>query len=159
MDVYARLQELGIQLHHNYACQGVYAPVKEFGERLAYLSGIGPNSKDLPVYLGKVGAEFTLEQAQQAARQVIVNTLSMLNDRLGDLNRILRIVKVLGFVASADNFVMQPAVVNAASQMLVDIFGEENGLAARSAIGVNVLPGNIPVEIEMLIELKDEFDL
>lgn len=104
--------------------------------------------------VGRVGGELTLEQGQEMARRCALNILANLHHTLGDLNRIRRFVKVLAFVNSTDDFDRQPAVVNGASGLIRDIFGEEAGLPARSAIGVNVLPGNIPVEIEMLLELK-----
>ena len=84
-----------------------------------------------------------------------LNLLSALKALVGDLDRVKRIVKLLVFVASDDEFYQQPQVANGASQLFVDLFGEEVGLAARSAVGMNVLPGNIPVEVEAVIELKD----
>ena len=83
-----------------------------------------------------------------------LNLVSLLHHKLGDLNRVKQIVKVLGFVSSADDFTAQPAVMNAASQLFMDVFGEEEGRGARSAIAVNVLPGDIAVEIELVVELK-----
>lgn len=84
----------------------------------------------------------------------MLNVLGVLHDKIGDLNKVKSAVKVLGFVASADDFYDHPKVINAGSQLLVDIFGEQIGKAARSAIGTNALPGNIPVEIEALFEIE-----
>lgn len=150
-DVYARLKELGIQLPPPPAAGGIYTPVVEFSGNLLYCSGCGPGTF---APLGKVGRDVTLEEAQEASRRCMLNLLTNLEAKTGDLNKIKRFVKVLAFVASDDDFTQQPQVVNGGSQLLVDVFGEDAGKPARSAIGVNVLPGNIPVEIEVLVELK-----
>lgn len=154
MDVYKRLEELEIVLPKAPSKGGVYMPVKEFGDGLAYLSGCGPQNESEPSKSGKLGRELTLEEGQRAARNCVLNLLAVLHANLGDLNRIKRFVKVLAFVQSADDFYEQPQVVNGGSNLLLEIFGENVGCAARSAIGVNALPGNIPVEIEAMIELE-----
>ena len=100
-----------------------------------------------------MGADLTLEDGQKAARNCVLNLLANLQDKLGDLNRIKRFVKVLAFVNSADSFTSQPQVVNGGSSLIRDIFGEERGLPARTAIGTNALPGNIACEIEVLVEI------
>jgi len=156
MDVYARLKELGIELPPPPPPGGLYSPIKLFGTNMVYTSGVGPTAPDgSAVYSGKVGAELTLEQGQEAARLATLNLLSVLHHQLGDLNRIKQIVKQLGFVACSADFYKQPAVMNGSTQLLMDVFGDPEGRPARSAIATNVLPGNIPVEIELLIELKD----
>ena len=104
--------------------------------------------------VGKVGDSITMEEAQHAARNCILNVLAIIEEAIGDLNKVKRFVKNLTFVASDDEFYQQPQVANAGSKLLLDIFGDEIGRAARSAVGVNCLPGNIPVEIEMLIEIN-----
>ena len=154
MDVNQRMKEKGIVIPSSPAPGGIYTPAREFGEKLVYSSGCGPQVNGIPVHVGKVGAEVSFSQAQEAAKACMLNVLSVLKAQIGDLNRVKRVVKTLAFVASANDFTDQPAVINAASQLLLDIFGEEAGKGARSAIGVNVLPGNIPVEIEVLFELK-----
>jgi enamine deaminase RidA (YjgF/YER057c/UK114 family) len=154
MDVYHRLKELQIELPSLPPKGGVYSQVREFGADLCYLSGYGTDLNGIQNYHGKLGREYCVAQGQQAAVNCMLNILAVLHHELGDLNRIRRFVKMLAFVASTDDFYSQPAVANGASQLLVAIFGEEVGLPARSAIGVNVLPGNIPVEIELLVELK-----
>lgn len=154
MNVYAQLKALQIALPQKPPPGGIYDPAKEFGDRLVYLSGMGSDIEPGEKIKGRLGLEISLEQGQRAARNCILNALANLDGHLGDLNRIKRFVKVLAFVASGDGFYQQPQVVNGGSQLLVDLFGVEVGRPARSAIGVNVLPGNIPVEIEMLIELK-----
>ena len=147
MDVYERLKELGIELPPAPPPGGLYSPIKLFGSNLVYTSGVGPTDPTGgAVYSGKVGTDLTLEEGQAAARLATINLLSVLHNHLGDLNRIKQIVKQLGFVA---------AVMNGSTQLLMDVFGDPAGRPARSAIATNVLPGNIPVEIELLIELKD----
>jgi len=154
MDVNRKMAELGIALPDAPAAGGIYTSAREFGDRLVYSSGCGPELHGVPVRVGKVGSDLTLEQGQEAARMCILNVLSVVKRQIGDLNRIKRVVKMLAFVACSNDFHSQPAVVNAASQLLVDVFGEEAGKGARSAVGANALPGNIPVEIEVLFELK-----
>ena len=152
MDIYARLKELNITLPEPPPKGGIYKPVKQVGNML-YISGQGATEKGVPVYTGQVGAESTLEQGQAAARLCALNALSTMENYLGDLNKVKSLIKMLGFVASAPGFNQQPAVINGASQLLADIFGEENGIGVRSAIGTNELPGGITVEIEFIFEV------
>jgi enamine deaminase RidA (YjgF/YER057c/UK114 family) len=154
INVNKRMAEKGIVIPEAPAPGGIYTSAREFGDRLVYSSGCGPQVGGIPVHLGKVGSDLTLEQGQEAARACMLNVLSVVSKQIGGLSHIKRVVKILAFVASSDDFYNQPAVVNAASQLLVDIFGEEAGKAARSAIGVNMLPGNIPVEKEALFEIS-----
>ncbi len=154
MKVEAKIESMGLKLPEPPQRGGVYTPIREFGDRFLYASGFGPAMDGVEPVLGKLGREVTLEQGQEAARLCTLNLLSALKAAIGDLDRVKRIVKLLVFVASDDNFYMQPQTANGASQLFVDIFGEETGLAARSAVGMNVLPGNIPVEVEAVIELK-----
>lgn len=151
-NVYEKMKELGIQLPKPGPAGGIYTPVMEFGSNLLYMSGCGPQGET--TFEGKLGTDLTLEEGQQAARNCILNLLANLEAKTGDLNKIKRFVKVLAFVASDDSFTQQPQVANGGSQLLLDLFGESAGKPARSAVGVNVLPGNIPVEIEMLVELN-----
>lgn len=153
MDVYAKMKEMGIALPTPPAKGGLYTPVVEFGNHLLYCSGCGPQLEGTSVE-GKLGRDLTVEQGQEAARRCMLNLLANLDAKLGDLNRIKRFVKVLAFVNSADDFAQQPQVVNGGSQLLMDLFGEERGLPARTAIGVNATPGNIAVEIELLAEFE-----
>ena len=156
MDVYERLRTLGIELPPPPPPGGLYAPVKIFGTNLVYTSGVGPTRPDgSAIYEGKVGTDLTLEEGQEAARLATLNLLSVLHHQLGDLNRIKQVVKQLGFVACPPDFCQQPAVMNGSTQLLMDVFGDPEGRPARSAIATNVLPGNIPVEIELLLELKE----
>ena len=153
MDVYARLKELGYTLPPLPPSGGIYKPVRQAAS-LLFVSGQGPNKDGRPAFTGKVGAERSIEDGQEAARLCVLNALSELHRHLGDLNRIKGLVKTLGFVASASGFNRQPRVVDGASQLLRDIWGEE-GVGARSAISAYELPGNITVEIEFIFELKD----
>lgn len=154
MDVYKRLEELGIKLLDPTPKGGIYSVAQPFGDDLLWVSGTAPWNNVDENMVGKLGSEYSLEKGQEAARRCMVNILSNLHAELGDLNKISKFVRILGFVASAPDFYEQPQVINGASQLLKDVFGEEAGLPARSAIGVAVLPWNIPVEIECVVELK-----
>ncbi len=152
-DVYVKLNELGLELPIAPAKGGVYSPSKVFAKNLVYISGCGPVI-DRPV-AGKVGKEFTKDEAREFSRNSMLNVLAVLQAQIGDLNRVKQAVKILVFVASTDEFCEQPYVANGGSQLLVDLFGEEAGAPSRSAIGVNVLPGNIPVETEAIFEIEE----
>lgn len=154
-NVYDILKSKNITLPTPPPKGGVYTPVQEFGQNLYYCSGCGPDLGNGTNILGKLGKDVTLEEGQRAAYQCVLNLLANLQDKLGDLGRIKRFVKVLAFVNSADDFVQQPQVVNGGSNLLVELFGEEIGCPARSAIGVNTLPGGIACEIEVLVETID----
>lgn len=154
MDVYENLRKLGLEILPATPKGGIYTPVMPFAEKLLYVSGTGDVDATGRGSAGKLGRDFTLEQGQEIARKVALNIISNLHHAIGDLNKIRRFVKVLAFVASADDFYQQPQVVNGASELFRQVFGDEAGLPARSAIGVNVLPGNLPVEIEALLEVK-----
>jgi len=152
MDVYNRLDELGISLPPPPPLAGIYKPVKRMGD-LLYVSGQGPTENGVPIVTGKVGRERTIGEGQHAARLCGLNALSNLHQYLGDLNKIKSVVRLLVFVASAEGFNRQPEVANGASQLFLDIFGRERGVGARSAIGVTVLPGDITVEVEFVFEI------
>ena len=154
MNVYSRLEELHLELPAPPPRGGIYTPVKQVGS-LLFVSGQGPTEKGIPLVTGKVGATVDIEQGQQAARLCVLNALSSLHEYLGDLNRIDCLVKILAFVASAPGFNQQPKVIDGASQLLRDLWGEERGVGARTAVGTNELPGNIAVEIEFIFALKN----
>jgi len=151
MDVYARLKELNLTLPELSPAIGVFKPVRQAGNCL-YVSGQLSIKDGEPLYPGKVGAEVTVEQGQEAARACVLNALSNLHHFLGDLNKIKGLIKTLAFIQSADGFNQQPMVANGASSLLKDIWGED-GLGARSAIGVNELPRNVSVEVEFIFEV------
>lgn len=153
-NVYEKLAEKGITLPAPPPKGGVYTPVQEFGANLLYCSGCGPDLGNGNTVIGKLGRELTVEDGQKAAYNCVLNLLANLHEKTGDLNRIKRFVKVLAFVNGTDDFCQQPQVVNGGSNLLVELFGEETGCPARSAIGTNSLPGGIACEIEVLVELK-----
>lgn len=148
----ARLKELGIQLIVPSSPIANYVKAVRVG-RLVYLSGHGPDKPGGGLVVGKVGTDLTVEQAQEAAKLVGISLLSTLKAEIGNLNNVKRIVKVLGMVNAIPTFEKQPQVINGCSDLMVAVFGE-NGKHARSSVGVASLPGNIPVEIEMVVELK-----
>lgn len=151
MQIEKRLTELGIELTELPKPIGSYVPCVQTGN-LLFLSGVLPLRSGKLSRTGKVGAAVTLEHAQEDARQVAINALSMLKTHLGDLDRVKRCVKVNAFVASAPEFTDQPKVVNGCSDLLVDVFGEA-GRHARAAVGVAVLPLDAPVEIDFIVEI------
>lgn len=155
MNVYEKLEELNLTLPQAPAKGGVYSPAKQFAQNLIYISGCGP-VVDEQLIQGKLGGDFGIEDGQAFARNSVLNLLAVLEAEIGDLNRVQSVVKILTLVASKDDFYDQPAVANGGTKLLIDLFGEESGSPARSAIGVNVLPGNIPVETEAIFELKGE---
>ena len=154
MDCYDMMKEKAIVLPTPPPRGGIYSPMVRVGEKLYYTAGMGCKRDGRFMCIGQVGTDVTIEQAQEAARQCILNLLSNIQNEIGDLNNIKQIVKILGFVSSADGFGEQPVVMNAASSLLIDIFGVEAGCAARTAIGTNALPGNQSVEIEIVFEIK-----
>ncbi len=153
MCVYDNLKTLGIELPSPPPKGGTYAFVKQTGN-LVYTSGHGPEVNGVALRKGKLGKDLTIEEGQEEAKIVILNTLATMHATFGDLNRIKNVVKILGFIASDVNFTSQPIVMNAASKLLIDIFGNEKGEHARSAIGTSVLPNDIPVEIEVIFEIE-----
>ena len=152
MDVYENLKAHGIELPEGLSAAGLYKPVNQTGN-LLFISGQGSIDQGQSL-TGRVGVDVTLEQAQYAARVCSINTLSALQTYLGDLNRIRRCVKILGFVAGADTFTDQAKVINGASQVFIDAFGEA-GRHARSAIGTNSLPLGLTVEVESIFEIDE----
>ena len=151
MDIYEKLRDMNLELPPAPTLGGVYVPVKRMGN-LLFTAGQGCTKDGIPVITGKAGGSVTIEDAQEAARICTLNMLSVLHAYTGDLNTIKAVVKILGFVASAPGFNEQPRVMNAASQLLVDVFGEA-GAHARSAIGTNELPGDMTVEVEGIFEM------
>jgi enamine deaminase RidA (YjgF/YER057c/UK114 family) len=129
-----------------------YVTVRRSGN-LLFLSGAGPFVNGKAVYVGRVGNEISTEDAYDAARICAINLLSVIQGEVGSLDNI-KLVKLLGFVSSADDYYQQPEVINGASDFLVEVLGE-NGKHARSAIGTSVLPFNIPVEIELIAEITE----
>jgi len=150
----ARLRELGIELPPVSTPLAVYVPTVRVGDTL-YASGNGPRKAEGSGFVtGKVGKDMNLEEAQAAARLTGLNILSTVRDALGSLDNVVRLVKVLGMVNCTTDFTQQPLVINGFSQLMVDVFGEEAGKGARSAVGMGSLPGNIPVEIEAIFQVR-----
>jgi enamine deaminase RidA (YjgF/YER057c/UK114 family) len=153
MDADSRFAELNLELPPAPKPVGVYKPIVIVGN-LAYLSGHGPLRPDKSLITGKVGADLSLEQGKLAARQVGLALLATLKAELGSLERVARVVKVLGMVNATPDFTEHPAVINGASELFAHIWGPEWGVGARSAVGMGSLPTNIAVEIEMIVELR-----
>lgn len=150
----ARLEELGIELPDTPPPIANYVPAVRTGD-LLYLSGLGPAARaDGSTLIGKVGSDLTQEEGYEAARLTGINIISRMKGELGDLDRVKRVVKLLGMVNSDPKFNQQPAVVNGCSDLLVEVFGDK-GRHARSAVGMASLPNDIPVEIEVIIEIED----
>ena len=152
-DPEARLKALGIQLITPSAPIANYVKAVRVGN-IVYLSGHGPDRPDGSLVTGKVGSDLTLEQAKDAARLTAISLLSTLKAEIGSLDKVKRIVKVLGMVNAVPAFEQHPQVINGCSDLMVEVFGV-NGKHARSAVGMGSLPKNIAVEIEMIVELKD----
>lgn len=152
MDADARFSELNLQLPPAPKPVGVYKPLVIVGS-LAYLSGHGPLRADKSLITGKVGAELSLDEGKLAARQVGLALLATLKAQLGSLSRVQRVVKMLGMVNAAPTFTEHPSVLNGASELFAAVWGPDNGVGARCAVGMSSLPSNIAVEIEMVIEL------
>jgi enamine deaminase RidA (YjgF/YER057c/UK114 family) len=131
---------------------GVYKPYLVDGKYL-YVSGHGPVQDDRSLIRGRIGADLDLEQGKLAARQVGLTILSTIRTHLGTLNRVRRVIKVLGMVNCVPEFERHPYVINGCSELFAQVWGEENGIGVRSAVGFGSLPDNIPVEIEALFEL------
>ena len=133
----------------------VYRPVVVV-QGLAYVSGHGPLRADGSKITGRVGADLNLAEGQEAARQVGLAILATLRSHFGSLNRVKRVIKTLGMVNSAADFYDHPKVINGCSELFAEVFGETDGIGARSAVGMGPLPGNIAVEIEVIFELVQD---
>ena len=147
-----KIEELGIQLQKPVKPVANYVTTVQTGN-LVFTSGHGPIGDDGQLILGQLGTDMDIEGGYQAARAVAIGLLSTLKATLGNLDRIKKIVKLVGFVNSSADFKDQPAVVNGASDLFVEIFGDK-GRHARSAVGMVQLPGGIAVEVEMIVEVE-----
>jgi enamine deaminase RidA (YjgF/YER057c/UK114 family) len=151
MSFEAKLAELGITLPLAPKPVATYIPAVRAGD-LLFLSGTGPFKDGKIVYAGKLGKELTVEQGYEAARLTLLNALAMVRQELGTLDRVTRVVRLTGHVASAEGFTQQPAVLNGASDLLVQIFGEA-GRHARLALGAAELPLNMAIELELILQV------
>ena len=152
MSAEAKLEELGLKLPPAPPKGGVYKPIV-FTGNLAYVSGHGPYQDDGTYMSGKVGKDFDTEGAYGAAKQTGLALLATIKDQLGSLDKVKRVIKLLGMVNGTPDFGEHPQVINGCSELFREVFGED-GVGARSAVGMGSLPGNIPVEIEILIEVE-----
>ncbi|MDZ5452262.1 MULTISPECIES: RidA family protein [Labrys] len=148
---YERLAALGIKL------PAAPAPIANFVThvqegKLLFLSGQGPNHADGRSHTGKVGAEVSVEEAYQHARLTGINLIAVMQDALGDLSRVRRVVKLFGMVNAVPDFAQHPAVINGCSDLFIEVFGD-GGVHARSAVGQGSLPGQITVEIEAIVAI------
>jgi enamine deaminase RidA (YjgF/YER057c/UK114 family) len=153
MSADARLSELKIELPPAPKPVAVYKPFVIVGN-LAYVSGHGPLKNDKTLITGRVGSDLDLAAGKAAARQVGLAILATLRAHLGTLDRVTRVIKVLGMVNCTADFRDHPSVINGCSELFADVFGNENGIGSRSAVGMGSLPGNIAVEIEAIFEIK-----
>jgi enamine deaminase RidA (YjgF/YER057c/UK114 family) len=153
VDYDKKLKELKVELFKPAAPMANYVKAVRVGN-LLYLAGHGPTKADGTNITGKVGEDLSLELGYMAARQTAIAMLSTLKAELGDLNKVKRVVKVLGMVNCTDDFIDHPKVINGFSDLIVSVFGEK-GLHARSAVGMCSLPSNIAVEVEMIVEVSD----
>jgi enamine deaminase RidA (YjgF/YER057c/UK114 family) len=151
VSVTARLQELGISIPPSRPPVANYVPAVTTGN-LVFLSGHGPYLADGSLITGKLGRDLSVEEGYAAARATILACLSSLQAEIGNLDRVKRVVKLLGMVNCTEDFAQHPQVINGASDLLVEIFGDR-GRHARSAVGMQMLPMNIAVEIEMIAEI------
>ena len=154
MKVEQRLKELGIELARPTTPLGSYVNAVRTGN-LLYLAGKGPGLPGKPLPVGKLGRDFSIDQGYGFARDTGLSILATLKEELGDLDRVKRIVKVLGMVNATSEYGSQPEVINGCSDLFVEVFGER-GRHARSAVGMGSLPRGIPVEIEVIVEVEAE---
>ena len=147
-----RLKQLGIELPEVPTPLGSYIPVLKTGN-LIFISGMLPLREGRLVRQGRVGEDISLDEAREDAKMATINALSVLKAYVGSLDKVKRCIKITGYVASASNFTEQPKVLNAASDLLFEIFGE-HGKHVRAAVGVNVLPLDSPLEIEFIFEVS-----
>jgi len=155
VDFDKKLKEMGFDLPEPSGAVGIYKSVVVV-DNMAYLAGHIPRTTAGEIMRGKVGDGATLEQAQAAAKRSAVAMLASLKAELGTLNRVKRLVKTTGMVNCTPDFVDQPKVINGCSELLRDLFGQENGVGARAAVGMNSLPAGAIVEIEAIFELTDQ---
>ncbi|WP_316800804.1 RidA family protein [Pedobacter frigidisoli] len=147
-----RFEQLKLNLPPAPAPLGVYKPCLVDGKYL-YLSGHGPVQDDKSLIIGRIGSDFNQDEGKLAALQVGLTMLSTIKANLGSLNKVKRVIKVLGMVNCTPDFEKHPFIINGCSELFAKVWGEENGIGVRSAVGFGSLPDNIPVEIEALFEL------
>lgn len=149
----ARFAALNLELPEAPKAMGLYRPIIVV-DNLAHLSGHGPLNADQSLTCGRIGADLDVDAGYQAARQTGLAVLATLKAHCGSLDRVKRLVKTFGLVQATPEFTQQPAVINGFSELMRDVFGEECGIAARSAVGAASLPAGMAVEIEAIFELE-----
>ena len=154
MSAEKRLIELGLELPPVPEPVGIYKSMM-LVDRMAYVSGHGPVKSDGTMIKGKVGRDTDLEGGKRAARQTGLSILATLRHELGSLDRVTRVVKLLGMVNATTDFDQHPAVVNGCSELFAELFGQVHGIGVRSAVGMGSLPGNITVEVEGMFEVGE----
>ena len=147
-----RFQQLGLTLPPAPKPLGVYKPFLVV-DKFVYVSGHGTVKEDGSLIIGRIGKDLTMEDGKLAARQVGLAILATLKQNLGSLNKISRVIKVLGMVNCVPEFERHPFIINGCSELFAQVWGEDNGIGVRSAVGMGSLPDNIPVEIEAMFEL------
>lgn len=148
-----RIQELHLTLPPAPKPVAVYKTAVKYGN-LLFVSGHGPLKADKTMITGRLGQDMNLDQGKEAARQVGLAILATVQAHLGSLDKVKRLIKTFGMVNCTDDFLDQPKVINGFSELMKDVFGEEAGVGARSAVGHNSLPGNIAVEVECIFEVE-----
>lgn len=159
MDVYGNLKKLQLTLPEPPAPKGRYRPCIMPGSSLLFTSGAGSMVNGVQKYHGRVNESISMEEAKKAAELCGINLLSNLEQELGDLNRVKRIIKLTVFVASTPDFTQQAWIADGISELFERVFGSGNGVGTRTAVGVASLPGNQPVEAELVIEYRDKENL
>ncbi|AEW03481.1 hypothetical protein A4D02_19285 [Niastella koreensis] len=152
MNAEERFKALGLKLPPAPTPLGVYKPYLIDGKYL-YLSGHGPVKEDKTLIIGRIGSELNVEEGKLAAQQVGLTMLATICTHVGSLDKIKRVIKVLGMVNCTADFERHPYIINGCSELFAAVWGEENGIGVRSAVGFGSLPDNIPVEIEAMFEL------
>ena len=152
MKIEHKIKEIGLILPEAPKPVAEYIPAKKIGN-LVFTSGQGPIKNGKFIYVGKIGGEVSLKEGYESAKMCAINCLAAIKSVIGSLDEIDEVVKIKGYVNSTPDFYRQPEVINGASELIVKIFGEK-GKHARAALGTSVLPGNIPVELEMIVKVK-----
>ena len=147
---------LGLNLPPAPKPVGVYKPILIVDKRWVYVSGHGTVQDDGSLIIGRIGSQMDADQGKLAARQVGLAILATLKANLGSLNRVKRVIKVLGLVNCTPDFEKHPFIINGCSKLFAKVWGDENGIGVRSAVGMGSLPDNIPVEIEAMFELEEK---
>lgn len=156
MNADEQFEKLGLSLPPAPAPLGVYKPCLVVEGKYLYLSGHGPVQDDKSLIIGRIGSDMDMEAGKLAARQVGLTMLSTIKSNLGSLNKVKRVIKVLGMVNCTPEFEKHPYIINGCSELFAAVWGTENGVGTRSAVGFGSLPDNIPVEIEAIFELDNE---